>query len=209
MTQRFIIPSLLMFFLAFASSVQAQNKVKMQLGYNVAIPTSAFKSDFIDQTSFNGFTGAITYAFSPKFSAGLQSGFQSYYQKYNRAVYKLEGNQSVSAVLSNQLEVIPVMLRGTFFPLGGTPGRIQPYLSAGAGINLVSYTQYVGEFGSADASVPFAAETGAGVYIPFGNVSSGKAFTIGGSWSLVNYKRNGIANLNHFGINAGISFPIK
>src|SRR5689334_25070205 len=97
----------------FSLSASAQQRLKMELDYNISSPLGSLKNDFINKTSFRGGSGELSYTFSPKFSLGLHSGFQSYYQKYDRQVYKLSGNQTVSAVVSNTMEIVPVMLRGT------------------------------------------------------------------------------------------------
>ncbi|MGI8634383.1 MAG: outer membrane beta-barrel protein [Segetibacter sp.] len=191
-------------------SASAQQKLKMELDYNVSSPLGSFKNDFINKTSFRGGSGELSYTFNPKFSLGLQSGFQSYYQKYDRQVYKLAGNQTVSAVVSNTMEIIPVMLRGTFFPVGNTEiAKIQPYVSAGAGVNLVNYGQYLGEFGGTKSSTAFAAQAGAGIKIPFGNRYNQTAFKIGATYNYSNYKRNELTNLNSVGFNAGVVFALK
>ena len=194
----------------FTLSASAQQRLKMELGYNIASPLGSFKNDFINKTSFKGATGELSYAFSPKFQLGLHSGFQSYYQKYDRQQYKLEGNQTVSAVVTNTMEIVPVMLRGTFFPMAAnTAAKIQPYVSAGAGVNMVNYGQYLGEFGGVEASTPFAAQAGAGIKIPFGNSYNQTAFKIGATYNYANYKRNELTNLNTVGFNAGVVFPLK
>lgn len=191
-------------------SASAQEKLKMELSYNVAAPLGSFKNDFINKTSFKGGSGEISYSFNPKFSLGLHSGFQSYYQKYDRQVYKLDGNQTVSAVVTNTMEIVPVLLRGTFFPLGASEtAKVQPYISAGAGISLVNYGQYLGEFGGTQSSSPFAAQAGAGIKIPFGNKYNQTAFKLGATYNYTNYKRNDITNLNTVGFNAGVVFALK
>jgi hypothetical protein len=191
-------------------SASAQQKLKMEFSYNVSSPLGSFKNDFINKTSFSGGSGELSYAFNPKFSLGLHSGFQSYYQKYDRQVYKLQGNQTVSAVVSNTMDIVPVMLRGTFFPMGSTAtAKVQPYVSAGAGINMVNYGQYLGEFGGTESSAPFAAQAGAGIKIPFGNKYNQTAFKIGATYNYANYKRNELTNLNTVGFNAGVVFALK
>lgn len=191
-------------------SASAQEKLKMELSYNVSAPLGSFKNDFIKNTSFRGATGEISYAFNPKFSLGLNSGYQNYYQKYDRQTYKLDGNQTVSAVVSNSMDIIPVILRGTFFPMGASASaKVQPYVSAGAGVNLVNYKQYLGEFGSAQTSAPFAAQAGAGLLIPFGKQTSQFGFKIGATYNYSSYNRNDIAHLNTLGAHAGVVFALK
>ncbi|MEJ7683825.1 MAG: hypothetical protein WKG06_39385 [Segetibacter sp.] len=191
-------------------SASAQDKFKMELSYNISAPTGSFKNDYIGKTSFRGATGEISYAISPKFSLGLQSGYQNYYQKYGRQLYKLEGNQTVSAVLTNSMDIVPVLLRGTYYPLGNSATAIvQPYVSAGAGANLVNYGQYLGEFGGTNASASIAAQAGAGVQIPFGKRINQTGIKLGVTYNYANYNKNDISNLNSIGINAGVVFALK
>jgi len=191
-------------------SAFAQDKFKTELSYNVSVPVGSFKNDYIGKTSFRGGIGEISYAFNPKFSLGLQSGYQNYYQKYGRQVYKLDGNQTVSAVLTNSMDIVPLVLRGTFYPLGANATSIvQPYVSAGAGVNLINYGQYLGEFGGTEASIAFAAQAGAGVKIPFGNKINQNGIKVGATYNYSNYNSNDISKLNNVGISAGVVFGLK
>lgn len=191
-------------------SATAQDKLKMELSYNIGTPLGSFKNDYIGETSFRGGTGEISYTFNPRFSLGLSSGYQNYYQKYGRQLYKLDGNQTVSAVLTNSMDIVPVLLRGTFYPLGTNASAIvQPYVSAGAGVNLVNYGQYLGEFGGTQASSAFAAQAGAGIKIPFGKRFNQTAFKLGATYNYSAYNKNEISNLNSVGINAGVVFALK
>ena len=188
---------------------QSNNKWRMHLGYNVSAPTGSFKNDFVSKTSFRGATGEISYTFNPTFSLGLKSGYQDYYEKFDRQVYHTQGNESISAVITNSMQVVPVLINGTFSPMGGKASFIKPYLSAGAGINLVDYRQYLGEFPSSDASGVFAMQAGAGVLIPFTKVNQETGFRIGANYNYAAYKKNGISNLSSVGVNAGIVFSLK
>jgi hypothetical protein len=191
-------------------TASAQEKLKLELGYNVSTPVGSFKNDFINKTSFRGGLGEISYAINPKWSVGLHSGFQSYYQKYDRQVYKLDGNQTVSAVVTNTLDVIPLLLRGTFFPLGAAENaKVQPYVSAGAGVNLVNYGQYLGQFGGTESSGNFAAQAGAGIKIPFGKRYNQTAFKLGATYNYSNYHKNELSRLNTVGVHAGVVFALK
>lgn len=194
----------------FTISASAQNKLKMELSYNISAPLGSFKIDYISKASFRGATGEISYAFNPKFSLGLHSGYQNHYQKFGRQLYKLDGNQTVSAVLTNSMDIIPVLLRGSFYPLGtNTSAIVQPYVSAGAGINLVNYGQYLGEFGGTTSSSAFAAQAGAGVQIPLTKRVNNTSVKIGATYNFSSYNRNDISKLNSLGINAGVVFPLK
>ena len=150
-----------------SSAASAQSKVKLEVDYNVGIPLGSFKNDYVGKASFRGATGEISYTINPKFSLGLYSGYQNFYQKYPRQVYKLDGNQTVSAVLSNSMDIVPLLLRGSFNPMGASNAKVQPYVSAGAGVDLINYGQYLGEFGGTQSSAAFAAQVGAGIKIAF------------------------------------------
>lgn len=190
------------------AAAQSDSKVKMKLNYNIGLPVGDFKNSFVSDPSFRGATGEIFYSFNPKFSLGLNVGFQSYYQKYGRQTYKTGENETISAVLTNTVELMPVMVKGTFSPLANNSKNVQPYVSAGAGLNLVNYRQYYGEFSNGRASSAFTAEGGAGLMIPIGKLKS-SSFQLGATYNYTPYKENELQNLNSVGIHAGLVFPIK
>lgn len=188
---------------------QAINKWRFQLGYNIGVPLGSFKNDYIKNTSFRGAIGELSYTINPKFSLGLHSGFQDYYQKYDRQVYHTAPNEDISAVVSNSMEIIPIMLRGTFSPMGDNASAVKPFLSLGAGVNMVNYRQYLGEFPNSDASGNFAAQVGAGIMVPFGNDKPGNGFKIGATYNYGAYNKNDISNVSTVGVNAGVVFALK
>jgi hypothetical protein len=192
----------------FSVSAFAQDKLKMEIGYNVSAPLGSFKSNYISNTSFRGVTGEISYAVSPKFSLGLHAGYQSYYQKYGRQLYKTNENETISAVVTNTMEVLPFMVRGTYFPKGGS-AAIQPYVSAGAGVNLINYSQYYGQFADNQASFPIGAQAGAGVLIPFGNKLNQSGIKLGATYNFASYNKNNISNINTVGVHAGVVFALR
>ena len=188
---------------------QSEGRVKMKLAYNAAMPLGDFKSSYISNTSFRGVTGEIGYWFNPKLAIGVQAGYQSYYQKYGRQVYKLDGNQTMSAVLSNTLEMMPVLVNGTFSPLAASGKLIQPYVSAGVGLNMISYTQYYGEFSNGNTHAGFTAQAGAGLMVPLGSRLNNANLQLGATYNYVPYNRNGLKNLNNAGVQVGVVFPLK
>ncbi|HEX8334550.1 MAG TPA: outer membrane beta-barrel protein [Segetibacter sp.] len=190
------------------ASAQADGKVKMKLNYNVGLPVGDFKKDYISDPSFNGASGEIFYSINPKVAVGLNIGYQSYYQKYGRQTYKTGDNETISAVLSNTVELMPVMLNGTFTPLANSTSRVQPYVSVGAGLNLVNYRQYYGEFSDGNASTSFGAQAGAGITVPLGKTRT-NSFQLGATYNHTPYNANELKNLSSVGIQAGIVFPLK
>jgi hypothetical protein len=124
-------------------------------------------------------------------------------------VYHTQPNEAISAVVSNNMEVIPLLLKGTFSPMGEKVGFLRPYVSAGAGVNLVNYSQYLGEFPSTDGSASFAAQLGAGVLVPFSKSNSETGFKLGATYNYGAYNRNEVKNLNSAGLHAGVVFSLK
>jgi long-subunit fatty acid transport protein len=114
-----------------------------------------------------GVTGDILYNVNNKLSVGLGLGFQDFYQKYPRALYNTGDKEVTSAVLSNSVQIIPLLAKAEFYPLGGKQSMVQPYITAGAGLGIVSFTQYLGEFGGSNNGGGFMAQGGAGIFVPF------------------------------------------
>ena len=183
-------------------------KVKINLNYDYSLPLGSFKNDYIKNGSPRGFNADILYWANPKWAIGGGIGYQDYYQKYPRGMYKLDDGSDISAVISNSMQLIPVMAKGVYSPLGGSASAVQPYLSAGAGINFVNYSQYLGEFGGTEATGKFTAQAGAGIKIPIGK-SKENGFLLGASYNYTPYNKNDIKNLNTVNFQAGFQFKLK
>lgn len=193
-----------------ANEAVAQSRFRVELGYNVSKPLGSFKDDFISDASLRGLTGELSYIISPKFSMGLNLGYQNYYQKYPREVYKLDDNQTISAVVSNTMDIMPFQIRGTYYPIGESETAVvQPYVSAGAGLSIVNYGQYLGEFGGNESAAPFGAQLGLGVRIPFGKGINQTGLKLGTNYNYTAYNKNDISKLNTIGFHAGVVFALK
>jgi len=192
-----------------STAANAQSgQLRLDLNYNYSLPLGSFKSDLINKGSGRGFTAALQYGINNKWAAGLGVGYQDYYQKYPRAVYQLDKTQSVSAVLTNSIQVTPIMAKGTFMPMGGK-GAVQPYISVGAGAGIVDFKQYLGEFTSnSKTSASFVAQGGVGVLIPFGRLSA-SGVKLGADYNYVPYKNFGYNNLSSVNFHAGVFFPLR
>lgn len=202
-----IIISLLLVILSFALPAAAQNQpLKLELNYNYSIPTGNFKNDLVSNTSPRGFMGSLMYPFSAKLSAGLAYGFQDYYQKYPRQLYHLSSTQDISAVLSNSVQVTPVLIKAKYFPAAGS--FLKPYVSLGAGGNIIDYKQYYGEFGSSQSNFGFRAEGGLGVLIPFKKTGT-SGLNIGATYDYAPYHKNGCTDLNSINLQAGIELQLR
>jgi len=201
-----ILPFIVCIFLM--SQVHAQRgQVKMNIQYSYALPVGSFKSDVISNGSPRGITGDLLYNINNKISVGLGLGFQDFYQKYPRDLYKTGDNETTSAVLSNSVQVIPFLAKAEFYPMGGKRSAVQPYLTAGAGLGITSFTQYLGEFGGSDNSGNLMLQGGAGIFVPF-NSTGTSGFRLGANYNMVSYNKNGFSNFNNVNFQAGLFFPL-
>jgi len=203
-----IIPLLLL--IISGSTVMAQDKgdVTMHLNYSFGLPMGSFKNDIVGKNSPRGGSGDIMFSLNKKWALGFASGYQDFYQKYPRGTYKLSDGSDISAVISNSVQTVPLLAKGLYKPLGDKYSPIQPYVSLGAGMSVVTFRQYLGEFGNTTNSVSFQAQAGAGIEIPFGRLSN-SGLQIGAAYNYIPYTKNGYNNLNNLAIQAGVHFPIR
>lgn len=197
---------LLMLSLAGIVKVNAQQGLtKVEVNYSAAFPTSSFK-DLISDGSFRGIDLKILHNINDKIAVGLTTGFQDFYQKYPRAVYKLNDGSDVSAVVSNSVQTVPLL--ATFHYNFSPQQRLQPFVGAGVGGDIVLYRQYLGEFGNSKNSFAFQAQPRVGLYFPFREGGT-TGLTLSGYYNIIPFKYNGTTNLNSFGVSLGISFPTR
>ncbi len=205
---RIIVAAAVLLLIGSMAANAQSGQLRLDLNYNYSLPLGSFKSDLVSSGSPRGFNGSLQYGINNKWAAGLGVGYQDYYQKYPRAVYQLDKTQAVSAVLTNSIQVIPVIAKGTFMPMGGK-GVVQPYINVGAGVGIVDFKQYLGEFTSTNkTSASFVAQGGAGVIIPFGRLSS-SGVKLGADYNYVPYKNFGYNNLSSLNFHAGVFFPLR
>jgi len=195
--------------LAFVLHANAQKgEWKLNLNYNYSLPLGSFKNDIISKSSPWGFSGDFMYGIDNRFSVGIYGGYQDFYQKYPRDLYQTDNHEVTSAVLSNSIQTIPVLVKGKFMPLGEKHAPVQPYLSLGAGVSLINFSQYLGEFGGTSTNGGFMAQGGAGVMIPFGRYSIA-GLSLGADYNYIAYNKYGYNNLGNLGLHAGVYFPLR
>jgi len=199
-----LLPLFAVFFVAAQAGAQ-KGEARLKIGYNVALPTGSFANE-IDETSLRGFNASVLYGLSDKFSVGAATGFQDFYKKTPRQLYKLSDGSDVSAVVSNSIQTIPIMVQAAY--AFNPAGAVQPFAALGVGGNLISYNQLFGEFGNSGGKFGFAARPEAGVYIPF-KKGGESGLTVGASYSVMPFKELGLENLNHLGFSAGVSIPLR
>jgi hypothetical protein len=194
---------------SFALHTSAQKgEWKMNLSYNYSLPIGIFKNDIISKSSPRGFSGDFMYGINDRFSAGIYGGYQDFYQKYPRNLYQTDDHEITSAVLSNSIQTIPILAKGNFMPFGGKHALVQPYLSVGAGVSIINFSQYLGEFGGTSTNGSITAQGGAGVTIPFGRYSIA-GLSLGADYNYIAFNKYGYNNLSNIGFHAGVYFPLR
>lgn len=196
----FIAGSIVLFAL---NRTQAQNAMQMNIGYEMNIPSGSFRN-YITNPAYKGFTAGLAYPINDQLSLGIRVGYNDYYQKYARKVYNEGKGSAVSAVVSNSIQQIPILISADYTIL--KKGIIRPYVAAGGGMNLISFDQYLGEFDNPQSKVKPALFGDAGVYIPLSKYSS-TAIKLGGGYQYAPYSKG--INLDTWGIHAGIRFDLR
>jgi len=123
-------------------ALHAQNQLLVNLGYNVNVPTGSFR-DFINHPGYKGFNLGLAYPVNDQLSLGLNFGYNDFYQKYPRQVYNNGKGSDISAVLSNSIQQLPLLVTANYALI--KEGIVRPYVGAGAGLNFISFDQYLGE----------------------------------------------------------------
>lgn len=197
----FIFGTIILFTL---NRADAQSRpLQMNIGYEINIPAGSFR-DYITNPAYKGFTAGLAYPVTDQLNLGIRVGYNDYYQKYSRQVYDQGKGSAVSAVVSNSIQQIPIMIAADYTIL--KTGIVRPYISGGGGMNLISFDQYLGEFDNPQSKVKPTLFGDAGVYIPLSKFSS-TAIKVGGGYQYAPYVKD--TNLDNWGIHAGIRFDLR
>lgn len=193
-----------------AAQVQAQRgeKLDLNLNYNVGFPVNSFQKDLIQDASPRGFTFNLLYALTSKWSVGLGGGYQDYYQREGRQLYQYGKAQEISAVVTNSIQMVPVMAKVQFSPWNTSGSLFQPYIALGAGVNFINYDQYLGQFPSSNTSTGFIGEGGLGLRVAFGKHKN-VGIDIGGTYDYAPYKKFSYSDLSTVNAHVGIYLPLK
>jgi opacity protein-like surface antigen len=185
------------------SRAEAQNPLQMDIGYEINIPSGSFRN-YISNPAYKGFTAGLAYPINDQLKLGIRTGYNDYYQKYSRKVYEQGKGSSVSAVVSNSIQQIPIMLSADYTFL--KKGAVRPYVAAGGGMNLVSFDQYLGEFDNPESKIKPTLFGDAGIYIPLSKFSS-TAVKIGGGYQYSPWSKD--LDLSNWGVHAGLRFDLR
>ena len=187
-----------------------KGETKVSLQYQFGLPMGGFKANAIENASPRGFTLDITHFLSNKVAIGAGFGWQDYHQKYPRSLYPQGDGSMVSAVISNSIQTMPVLARVQYYPTAHKEGaKVLPFISGGAGVNLVSFEQLFGSLGNVnDFSLHFAAQAGGGIRVPFGKAKT-NSFLLTSHYSIMPYSKFGLNGLNQLQFGAGIQLRLK
>lgn len=179
-------------------------EMQLNLGVSGALPMGDSK-DILPDASIRGWQVGVLYGFNDKISAGLQVGFQDFYNKTERRVYQTE-NGHISAVLSHSLQTVPILLGGRY---SFTPeASVRPFAGIGIGGNIVTFAEYLGQFGGSNTKVKFAARPEVGLAVPFGRFKD-NAFWLSAAYNYMPYNEFDIKNINHGTVALGITLPMR
>lgn len=192
-------------FAAFSS--MAQDRLSAGVSWQYALPVSQFKANSISNGSLRGVQLDVLYQVSSKWRIGGGIGYQDFHQKYGRAIYQLEDGSQMGAVLSNSVQVTPILAKAMFTPL--PENRLQPFVTLGAGGNLIQAGQYFGQFSNyQDVKFGFAAQGGLGVKYGLGE-SKRTSIMAGATYNYMPFNQFEIGNLSHLGFQLGLRFTLK
>ncbi len=185
----------------------AQDKTSLGIQYQYALPMGGFKTDFIDKGSPRGIGIDLLYTINPKWRVGGALSYQDFYQKTGRALYPMEDGSTLSAVTTNSLQTTTLMGKAMYLP---TPEkRLQPYLTAGIGVNMAQVNQTLGAFDNInDANFGFAAQGGAGLQYGLGEKQRSH-LTAGVLYNVLPFSKHNISGLNNLTFGVGARFTLK
>ncbi|GAB3808132.1 hypothetical protein GCM10028819_46470 [Spirosoma humi] len=125
----------------FPSPYQQYVTFNVSARYGVAFPLGGTQG-YIDRVSPTNLALEGEWLFPKRFSIGLKTGYQYNKQRLPRQVYEYE-NQSISAVQTRTLSVIPAMVSLSYY-FADNAAALRPYVQFAGGGAFVDYTNYFG-----------------------------------------------------------------
>lgn len=126
---------------AFASTFDRYVTFSLASRYGVSLPLGGQKG-YIDRISPANLALEGEWLFPQRFSLGIKTGYQYNQQRIGRQVTNF-GDQSVSAVQTRTLSVIPAMVSASYY-FAGNSAAIRPYVQVAGGGAFVDYTNFYG-----------------------------------------------------------------
>lgn len=125
----------------FPSPYQEYVTFNISARYGVAFPMGGTQG-YIDKLSPTNLALDGEWLFPKRFSIGIKTGYQYNKQRLPRQVYEYE-NQSISAVQTRTLSVIPAMVSLSYY-FADNAAALRPYVQFAGGGAFVDYTNYFG-----------------------------------------------------------------
>lgn len=194
------------FTLLSLTAMGQEGELRMTISWNAAMPMGDLKNELTNNTTLRAADVSVLYGVSDRISVGLTGGWADFYEKFPRDVYQSGDGSDISAVLTNSVQLIPILatVRYNFRP----EARLRPYASAGVGGNITMYKQYIGEYPSSGNKLGFAARPEVGIYFPF-KPGGETGLNLGVNYTYTSYNDYGLKSLNFVGVKLGIGFPMR
>lgn len=125
----------------FPSPYQEYVTFNIAARYGVAFPMGGTQG-YIDKVSPTNFALEGEWLFPRRFAIGIKTGYQYNKQRLDRQVYDY-GDQSISAVQTRTLSVIPAMVSLSYY-FADNAAALRPYVQMAGGGAYVDYTNYFG-----------------------------------------------------------------
>lgn len=125
----------------FPSPYQEYVTFNISARYGVAFPMGGTQG-YIDKVSPTNLSLDGEWLFPRQFSIGIKTGYQYNKQRLPRQVYQYD-NQSISAVQTRTLSVIPAMISLSYY-FADNAAALRPYVQFAGGGAFVNYTNYFG-----------------------------------------------------------------
>jgi hypothetical protein len=180
-----------------------QNNFRININYSPSLPVGDFKN-VTDGATWRGWEMNLLYQASPRLAVGVGGSSLSFYKKYPQTTFHEPGSD-FTAVVNNAIELIPIMAR-VKYNLGTK--SVYPFVGLGAGINVIRYDKYYGEFVDYMHVVRFAAQPELGLHIPF--TSSDKvAINLGAGYNFMPFKDGEVDRLDNISFKAGLDIRFE
>jgi hypothetical protein len=180
----------------------AQGNFNLNVNYTPALPTGNFKN-VTDAITWRGWEASLLYQATAKFSFGLTGGTLAFYKKNPRAVIHQNG-KDISAVVTNSVELMPIMLKVKYDFTGGS---LRPFVAVAAGLNVIHYDKYYGVFVDENHVTHFVAQPEVGLHIAFGRTSK-VGLNLGVGYNIMPFKNDDTDELNNIVFKAGLGFKL-
>lgn len=144
----------------FPSPYQEYVTFNISARYGVAFPMGGTQG-YINKVSPTNLALDGEWLFPRQFSIGIKTGYQYNQQRLPRQVYEYE-NQSISAVQTRTLSVIPAMVSLSYY-FADNAAALRPYVQFAGGGAFVNYTNYFGPLADQSSSFKGAIAPAIGV----------------------------------------------